>query len=440
MNNIETSKELLEFIRKSSSMFHTVDTVKSYLDRENFVELKEGESWNLEKGKNYYTTRNDSSILAFKVGKNISDYHYQLVASHSDSPTFKVKSVAELEGPGDYIKLNVEVYGGPIDWTWLDKPLTLAGRVLVEENNEIVSKLLYIDKDILIIPDVAIHMNREVNSGYKFNRQVDLLPLFTAGAMKKGDYNKMIAEELGVKESQIISKDLFLVNRQEGKVWGYKDEFVSSPKLDDLECAFTSLKAFISASNDVAVNVYACFDNEEVGSNTKQGAMSTFLKDTLRRINSALGYSEEDYLKAVAKSFLVSADNAHAVHPNHPELTDDGNKAFMNKGIVIKEAANQKYTSDAFSQAVFKKICALAEVPVQHFANRSNMQGGSTLGNLSNTQVSLHAVDIGLPQLAMHSNYETAGVMDVEYMIKALTKYYNTNINIQGATKISIEE
>lgn len=440
MNNIETSKELLEFIRKSSSMFHTVDTVKSYLDRENFVELKEGESWNLEKGKNYYTTRNDSSILAFKVGKNISDYHYQLVASHSDSPTFKVKSVAELEGPGDYIKLNVEVYGGPIDWTWLDKPLTLAGRVLVEENNEIVSKLLYIDKDILIIPDVAIHMNREVNSGYKFNRQVDLLPLFTAGAMKKGDYNKMIAEELGVKESQIISKDLFLVNRQEGKVWGYKDEFVSSPKLDDLECAFTSLKAFISASNDVAVNVYACFDNEEVGSNTKQGAMSTFLKDTLRRINSALGYSEEDYLKAVAKSFLVSADNAHAVHPNHPELTDDGNKAFMNKGIVIKEAANQKYTSDAFSQAVFKKICALAEVPVQHFANRSNMQGGSTLGNLSNTQVSLHAVDIGLPQLAMHSNYETAGVMDVEYMIKALTKYYNTNINIQGSSKISIEE
>lgn len=440
MNNIETSKELLEFIRKSSSMFHTVDTVKSYLDRENFVELKEGESWNLEKGKNYYTTRNDSSIIAFKVGKNISDYHYQLVASHSDSPTFKVKSVAELEGPGDYIKLNVEVYGGPIDWTWLDKPLTLAGRVLVEENNEIVSKLLYIDKDILIIPDVAIHMNREVNSGYKFNRQVDLLPLFTAGAMKKSDYNKMIAEELGVKESQIISKDLFLVNRQEGKVWGYKDEFVSSPKLDDLECAFTSLKAFTAASNDVAVNVYACFDNEEVGSNTKQGAMSTFLKDTLRRINSALGYSEEDYLKAVAKSFLVSADNAHAVHPNHPELTDDGNKAFINKGIVIKEAANQKYTSDAFSQAVFKKICALAEVPVQHFANRSNMQGGSTLGNLSNTQVSLHAVDIGLPQLAMHSNYETAGVMDVEYMIKALTKYYNTNINIQGSSKISIEE
>ena len=246
MNYLETSKELLEFIRKSASMFHTIDTVKTYLDKENFIELKEGESWTIEKGKNYYTTRNDSSIIAFKVGSDLSDYHYQLVASHSDSPTYKVKSMPELDGPGDYVKLNVEVYGGPIDWTWFDKPLTLGGRVLVEEDGAIVSKLLYIDKDILIIPDVAIHMNREVNNGYKFNRQVDLLPLFTSGAMKKGDYNKMIAEELGVKEEQIISKDLFLVNRQEGKIWGYKDEFVSSPKLDDLECAFTSLKAFIA--------------------------------------------------------------------------------------------------------------------------------------------------------------------------------------------------
>lgn len=440
MNYLETSKELLDYIRKNASMFHTIDTVKSYLDGENFIELKEGESWNIEKGKNYYTTRNDSSIIAFKVGKDLSDYHYQLVASHSDSPTFKVKSVPELEGAGDYIKLNVEVYGGPIDWTWFDKPLTLAGRVLVEENGSIVSKLLYIDKDILIIPDVAIHMNREVNKGYEFNRQVDLLPLFTAGALKKGDYDKMIAEELGVSVEQIISKDLFLVNRQEGKVWGYKDEFISSPKLDDLECSFTSLKAFIAGNNDKAVNVYACFDNEEVGSNTKQGAMSTLLHDTLKRLNASLGFDEEEYHKAVAKSFLVSADNAHAVHPNHKELTDDENKTFMNKGIVIKEAANQKYTSDAFSQAVFKKICALAEVPVQHFANRSNMQGGSTLGNLSNTQVSLHAVDIGLAQLAMHSNYETAGAMDPAYMIKALTKYYNSNIKIDGASKISVEE
>ena len=409
MGYLEISKELLEFINKSSSMFHTVATVKEYLDAENFIELKEGESWNIEKGKNYYTTRNGSSIIAFKVGSDLLDYHYQLVASHSDSPTFKIKSVPELEGPKDYLKLNVEVYGGPIDSVWFDKPLTIAGRILVEEDGEIVSKLLYIDRDILIIPNVAIHMNRDVNKGYNYNRQVDLLPLFTTGALKKGDYDKMIAEELGVEVDQIISKDLFLVNRQVGKIWGYKDEFVSSPKLDDLECAFTSLKAFISGENKKAVNVYACFDNEEVGSNTKQGAMSTLLHDTLKRLNASLGFDEEEYYKAVAKSFLISADNAHAVHPNHKELTDDENRTFMNEGIVVKEAANQKYTSDAFSQAIFKKICALADVPVQHFANRSNMQGGSTLGNLSNTQVSLHAVDIGLAQLAMHSNYETAG-------------------------------
>lgn len=282
MGYLEISKELLEFINKSSSMFHTVATVKEYLDAENFIELKEGESWNIEKGKNYYTTRNGSSIIAFKVGSDLLDYHYQLVASHSDSPTFKIKSVPELEGPKDYLKLNVEVYGGPIDSVWFDKPLTIAGRILVEEDGEIVSKLLYIDRDILIIPNVAIHMNRDVNKGYNYNRQVDLLPLFTTGALKKGDYDKMIAEELGVEVDQIISKDLFLVNRQVGKIWGYKDEFVSSPKLDDLECAFTSLKAFISGENKKAVNVYACFDNEEVGSNTKQGAMSTLLHDTLK--------------------------------------------------------------------------------------------------------------------------------------------------------------
>lgn len=439
MNYLDYSKELIEFIRKSSSMFHTVDTIKSYLNEEDFTELKEGEPWNLEKGKNYYTTRNDSSIIAFKVGEELSDYHFQLIASHTDSPTYKVKSIPEIEGPGEYLRINVESYGGMIDSTWFDRPLTLAGRVLVEEDGEIKSKLLYIDKDILLIPNVAIHMNRQVNDGYKFNRQVDLIPLFSAGELKKGDYDKMIAEELGVNVSQVIAKDLFLVNRQEGTIWGYKDEFVSTPKLDDLECSFTSLKAFIAGENPKAINVYACFDNEEVGSNTKQGAMSTLLYDTLTRINASLGYSEEEYHMAVAKSFLISADNAHAVHPNHKEKTDDENNTFMNKGIVIKEAANQKYTSDAFSQAVFKKICFLAEVPVQHFANRSDMQGGSTLGNLSNTQVSLHAVDIGLPQIAMHSSYETAGVVDVEYMIRALTKYYNSNIKIDGASKFTIE-
>lgn len=439
MKYLELAEELLEFNKKSASMFHSIDNIKKYMEKEDYIYLNEGEDWNLEKGKTYYTTRNGSSLIAFKIGKDLSDYHFQMTASHSDSPTFKVKSVPELEGPDDYIKLNVEAYGGVIDSTWFDKPLTLAGRVLVKNGNKIESKLLYIDKDILIIPNGPIHFNRNINDGYKYNRQVDLCPLFSAGELEKGSYDKMIAEEVGVSEEEIIAKDLFLVNRQEGKIWGVEKEFISTPKLDDLECAFTSMKAFISSQNDKAINVYACFDNEEVGSNTKQGAMSTFLYDTLKRINNNLGYKEEEYFKAISKSFLVSCDNAHAVHPNHPEKTDDENKTFMNGGIVIKEAANQKYTSDAFSQSIFKTIVSRAGVPYQHFANRSDIVGGSTLGNLSNTQVSVHAVDIGLAQLAMHSNYETGGAKDVYYAVKALEEFYNTNIRIDSANSVEIE-
>ena len=241
----------------------------------------------------------------------------------------------------------------------------------------------------------------------------------------------MVAEELGVKKEDMLAKDLFLVNRQSPAIWGYKDEFVSAPKLDDLQCAFASLKAFLNSSNDETVSVYCCFDNEEVGSNTKQGAMSTFLHDVLWRISSSEGRSQEDYYKAVAGSFLVSCDNAHAVHPNHPEKTDPVNCVFINKGVVIKESANQKYTTDAFSRAVFSDICHAAGVPVQSFANRSDSAGGSTLGNLSNIQVSVNAVDMGLAQLAMHSSYETAGTLDTQYAIEALTRFYDTDIRIE---------
>lgn len=440
MEAVKLSEELLKFISESPSMFHSVKTISKYLDEAGYKYLPEQEVWKLEKGGKYYTTRNGSSVIAFKIGDDLVDYHFQITAAHGDSPTYKVKSVSELYGAGKYIKLNIEAYGGMIDSTWFDKPLSVAGRVLIKEENKTVSKLLYIDKDVLLIPNVAIHMNRNVNNGYAYNRQVDLLPLFSAGKMEKGGFDDMVAKELGVEKDRILAKDLFLVNRQRPAVWGYENEFVSTPKLDDLQCAFSSLKAFIAGENKKAINVYACFDNEEVGSNTKQGAMSTLLKDVLKRINFALGKNHEDYYNAIAKSFLVSCDNAHAVHPNHRELTDDANCSFINQGIVIKESANQKYTSDAFSQAVFKNICNKAEVPVQHFANRSNMAGGSTLGNLSNTQVSVHAVDIGLPQLAMHSSYETAGVMDTAYAVKALTEFFSTNIKISGAEEIVLED
>lgn len=440
MEYIENSKELLSFIENSPSMFHSVETIKGYLDREDFIKLEEGSPWNIKKGCNYYVTRNDSSILAFKVGKSLKDNHYQIVASHGDSPTFKVKNVPLLKGAGKYLRLNTEAYGGMIDSTWLDRPLSLAGRVFVEEDGEIKSKLLSIDKDILLIPNVAIHLNRDANNGYKYNRQVDLLPLFSSGILEENDYNNMLGDYLDVKPEDIISKDLFLYNRQKGTIWGYKDEFISSPKLDNLQSAFTSLKAFLNGGNEENISVYVCFDNEEVGSNTKQGAMSTFMKDTFMRINNSLGYSLDQYYQSLAKSFMVSCDNAHAVHPNHPEMTDDGNKAFLNKGIVIKESANQKYTSDAFSQGVLKKILKDIDIPYQFFANRSNKQGGSTLGNISNVQVSLNAIDIGFPQLSMHSSYETGGAYDTYYGIKGLSEFYKSNIIIKESSSIKIEK
>ncbi|RLK63089.1 M18 family aminopeptidase [Atopobacter sp. AH10] len=438
MDYLEISQELVDFIQNSPSMFHSCETISLVLEAAGFSYLNEGDAWQLEKGGKYYTTRNGSSLIAFTVGQNLSDYHFQLTASHSDSPSFKIKSVPILEGPGEYIRLNVEAYGGMIDASWFDRPLGIAGRVLVREDGKVVSKLLHIEDDVLIIPNVAIHMNRKINDGFSFNRQVDLCPLFSTGELKSEDFDRMIAEYLGIQVEDILSSDLFVVNHQAPSIWGFAKEFVSTPKLDDLQCAYAALKAFVSSENDETINVYACFDNEEVGSNTKQGAMSTFLYDSLQRINSALGYTSEDYYRAVAKSFLVSCDNGHAVHPNHGEMADDGNRSYMNKGIVLKEAANQKYTTDAFSRAVFKEICHKAQVPYQYFANRSNMAGGSTLGNLSNIQVSLHALDIGLPQLAMHSAYETCGSKDTLYAVEALTQFYNSTIKVNSAFDFSI--
>ena len=433
------SEELLSFIQKSPSCFHAVSTISSMLRDAGYTELKECDAWKLEKGGKYFTTRNGSSVIAFAIGKDLDDYHFQITSSHSDSPTFKVKEHAELKGKGGYMQLNTEGYGGMLCATWMDRPLSIAGRVLVREGDALVGKLLSFDRDLVLIPNVAIHMNREVNNGLKYNNQVDLLPLFSAGECEEGDFRRLIAQELGCEDQDIFGMDLYLVNRMAPSVWGAKEEFISSPKLDDLQCAFTSLKAMLAGNNDHAINVYACFDNEEVGSGTKQGALSTFLNDVLNRINDNLGHTREDYYRAVAKSFMVSCDNAHAVHPNHPEKTDAENCTYMNKGIVIKFSANQKYTTDAVSSAVFSRICEKAGVPVQHFANRSDMAGGSTLGNLSSQQVSLHTVDIGLAQLAMHSSYETAGIKDTAYMIQALSAFYECNLRISGSERIEVE-
>lgn len=431
----ETSREVLNFIEHSPSCFHAVEQLSQMLDQAGYQRLKECDGWTLEQGGKYYVTRNGSSIIAFHVGQQLDNYHFQIAASHSDSPSYKVKEKAELKGKGGYLQLNTEGYGGMICSSWLDRPLSLAGRVLVRQGNVVETRLLNIDRDLLLIPNVAIHMNRDVNSGMKYNQQVDMLPLFSAGECGENSYYELIAQELGVKPEDVVGCDLYLYPRVAPSLWGAKEEFISSPRLDDLQCAYTSMKALVDSHNPHGVNVCCCFDNEEVGSGTKQGALSTFLRDVLQRVHAALGHAPEDYFRAVAKSFMVSCDNAHAVHPNHPEKTDGENCVYMNQGIVVKFSANQKYTTDGISAAIFMQLCKDAQVPVQTFANRSDMAGGSTLGNLSTQQVSLHTVDVGLPQLAMHSTYETAGVKDSAYMVQALTAFYNTDLDITDSDR-----
>ncbi len=336
------------------------------------------------------------------------------------------------------MRLNVEAYGGMIDYTWFDRPLSLAGRVLVRNGSKVESRLIALDRDVALIPSVAIHLNRSVNESFSPNRAVDACPLFSAGELGAGSLDDALVQVLEIEPGLILARDLFLFSRQKGCIWGAAGEFVSSPKLDDLMCVFASLKAFIGSENDACASVWCCFDNEEVGSNTKQGAMSTFLRDTLERMCVCLGLSREEYLCAVAQSMLVSCDNAHAVHPNRTEKYDAGNRCRLNGGIVIKEAANQHYCTDAFSRAVFAAVCEQAGVPYQTFANKSDQAGGSTLGNLSNMQVSMHAVDVGCPQLAMHSSYETSGVRDASLAISALTAFYEADIRIDGATSATI--
>lgn len=422
------NEELMKFIQESPTSFHAVENFKSMLKEAGFSELLENQKWDIKAQGKYFVTRNDSSIIAFTVPKR--DFRgFQMIASHSDSPTFKIKEKAEMDVEGHYTKLNVEGYGGSLCAPWFDRPLSVAGRVVVKTETGIETRLINIEKDLLMIPNVAIHMNREVNNGYCYNIQKDLLPVF-GDQSAKGTFYDLIAKEAGTEKENLLGTDLFLYNRVPATIWGANEEFLSGPRLDDLQCAFASMKGLLAAENSESVSVCAVFDNEESGSTTKQGACSTFLPDTLQRLNKALGRSEEDYLVAVANSFMISADNAHAIHPNRTEVADLTHRPYMNEGIVIKYHASQKYTTDAVSAAVFKLLCEKAGVPYQMFFNRSDAQGGSTLGNLSSTQVSLNTVDIGLPQWAMHSPYETCGTKDTNYFYQAAKVFYGSSVEM----------
>ena len=427
------ANELLDFIAQSPSCYHVAANLAERFLKAGFEELKETDDWALEPGGKYFVTRNDSSVIAFGLPEvEVKGLH--MAAAHSDSPTFKLKEKPEEVSDRKYLKLNTEQYGGMILSTWFDRPLSVAGRVAVLKQKKIVSKLVNIDKDLLAIPSVAIHMNREINKGIEYNPQVDLLPLYAALAEETQDVSGMlageVAEYLGVKPEKILGQDLYLYVREHGKIFGRDGEFIISPKLDDLASVYACAEAFVSVSPKDYISLLAVFDNEEVGSRTRQGADSTFLEDTIERICDylAVQYGETNprilQQKLLADSFLISADNAHAVHPNHPEKADPTNRPYLNGGIVIKYHGGQKYTTDAVSAARMKALCARAGVPYQTYANRSDIPGGSTLGNLSASHVAVSSVDIGLPQLAMHSAVETGGVRDIAYAVKVLQEFF----------------
>lgn len=421
------SKELLGFIEKSPSPYHGIRNICDMLSEAGAEELKETGEWKPEAGKTYYVVRNDSALIAFTLPEGKAK-GFHIAASHCDSPTFKLKEQPELCVEGQYVKLNVEGYGGMIMSSWMDRCLSVAGRIIAEnpKTGEPESIPVCVDRDLLVIPNVAIHMNREINQGVKWNPQIDLQPLLSGQVPGKGEnpVRKLLAGAAGVKESQIIGQDVFLYVREKGRFIGANEEFLLSPKLDDLQCAFCSLKAFLKATPKEYINVYGVFDHEEVGSGSMQGADSTFLSDVLERVVLGMGGGREVYFQLLADSFLISADNAHALHPNHPEKSDPTNRPFLNGGVVLKFHGEQKYTTDAVSAAKVKLWCRKAGVPCQTFANRADTTGGSTLGRISASHVSIHSADIGLPQLAMHSAVETAGVKDTAYAVAMMKAFY----------------
>lgn len=415
---------LFDFIKNSPTAFHAVAAVRKRLLTEGYTELFETESWELKDGGKYFTIRNGTSLIAFRASDSAEGYI--ISASHSDSPSFRVKASGECR-LGEYTKLPVEKYGGMIYHTWLDRPLSIAGRVALRTQEGVRTENVNIDRDLLVIPSVAIHLDRAANERNPLNPAVDLIPLMGASSAE-ASLSSLLAKELCVSEEDILYHDLFLYVRQECVALGVSSDIIVAPRLDDLECVFASTEAFVTSEEQGMIPVLAIFDNEEVGSSTKQGAASTFLEDTLRRIS----VTEERHRARAASGFMVSADNAHAKHPNHPELSDSQNAPVLNGGVVIKHNANQRYTTDSVSAAIFATVCERAGVPVQDFYNRADIVGGTTLGSIANTKVSISTVDIGLPQLAMHSAVETAGALDLDSMIGALVALYSSKISVKG--------
>jgi len=418
--------KLFEFIKKSPTAYHTVNSVKKELEASGFIPLFEGERMELTDGGRYYITKNGSSIIAFVYRAVATGFN--IIASHSDTPTFRVKASGVVTGA--YSRLGTERYGGMIYSTWFDRPLSVAGRALVSTDYGIEEKLVNLDSLTVTIPSVAIHLNREVNNGYAYNPAIDLLPLFS----DTGDgFMELVAENIGVNAQDILSHDLFLYTKDEPRKYGRDNEFILSPRLDDLGCVFSSLEAFKAARATSVIPVLAVFDNEEVGSQTKQGAASSFLYDTLLGIakdNESLSF-------LLSNSVMISADNGHAKHPNHPELSDSENAPRLNGGVIVKYNANQRYTTDGVSDAILRTVAKRSGARLQNYYNRGDILGGSTLGSIADTKVSVPTVDIGLPQLAMHSAVESCGASDIADMVSLMTEFYSTPV-VKCGGKIKI--
>ncbi len=412
-----------DFIKSAPTSYHATEQVRQRLLSEGFTELYEGDEWELSEDGRYFTVRGGSALVAFKAVKNPRGF--MIAAAHTDSPSFKVKVNEQTSGA--YTRISTEKYGGMIMYSWLDRPLSVAGRLIVKTDEGIKSVLVNLDSDALVIPSVSIHYNRTVNDGIKLNPAKDTVPLLSTSA-KNGTLVGALAKNVGVKPEDVLNHDLFVYVREEPRIVGIDGEFILSPRLDDLECVYASTEAFISAENTDSVPVLALYDSEEVGSATVTGADSTFLTDVLSRIAK----SSEKLTSMLSSSLAVSADNAHALHPNSPELSDAQNAPVLGGGVVIKYNSNRRYATDGVSAAIFSEICKRAGVTAQSYYNRADTLGGSTLGALLNTQVAVPTVDIGLCQLAMHSAVETAAASDLFDMREALKKFFETSISVRG--------
>ena len=433
------TQRLMAFLDNSPSCFHAIANLTRQLEEAGYTPLSEAASWQLQPGGKYYLTRNQSALIAFRAPQ-CAPQGFMLAASHSDRPCFKVKENPELETAGGYLRLAVERYGGMLMAPWLDRPLSVAGRVLVETAEGLQSRLVDLDRDLLVIPSLAIHMDRTLNSGHAFNPQVDMQPLYGLEGSKP--FPALLAEAAGVKEENIVDFDLSLYTRQAPTRIGPDGELFMAPRIDDLECAVTTLYGFLDAApetDSACAPVWAMFDNEEVGSSTRQGADSSFLRDVLDRILNAIPHSAQAQAQAFANSFVLSADNAHAVHPNFADKADPCNKVILGKGVVVKVNASQKYTTSGLTGAIFKEICRKNNVLVQVFANRADLPGGSTLGNLQSHTVPVPMVDIGLAQLAMHSAVETAAVADADAMVRAVAGFYRVHLRSLGDARYTLE-